>query len=77
MQTIYEAMKEAGVEVASHCSDLYVAANHTTTEILKRPEFEIHRKNSTSFLCQIEGTIHYDIPFAYDPYWDGLQGGDN
>jgi len=40
-----------------------------STEILNRPEFELNKKNSTQFICNIENTPHYDIPFAFYPYY--------
>ena len=66
---IYEEMKNAGVKISNHCSDLYVPVTAVSTEILNRLEFAINKRNSTRFICNIDGTPHYDIPFAFSPYW--------
>lgn len=64
---IYEEMKNAGVEISHHESDLYVPVNETTTEIVSRYEF---KDNVTRFISQIDKKPWYDIPFAFNPFWD-------
>ena len=67
--SIYVAMRFEGVECSNHCSDLYVPVNETTTEVLNRPEFALHKKNATIFQSEIKGEGRfYEIPFAYQPY---------
>lgn len=65
--SIYEQMKAAGVEVDHHESDLYVPVNETTKAIVDGYKF---KNNVTQFRSQIDGTNWYDIPFAYQPFWD-------
>ena len=68
VNSIYNEMVEAGVEISSHESDLYVPCNEITTEIISR---YIHKCNVTTFNCYDEvGNVWYDIPFAYDPWWN-------
>ena len=64
---IYEEMKQAGVEISNHESDLYVPKNKITTPIINNYKF---KKNVTIFVNQIDHKLWYDIPFAYQPYWD-------
>jgi hypothetical protein len=68
---IYEEMVAAGVETANHESDLYVPANPTTQQIADRYEFKC---NVTRFINNITGTVWFDIPFAYTPWWDRRLG---
>ena len=64
--TIYEQLKAAGVEMDSHYSDLYVPVTPVTASIIKAYEFLC---NVTLFTCNITKKRMYDIPFAFDPYW--------
>ena len=66
VNTIYEVMKKAKVEIDNHCSDLYVPVNDTTRAIVKKYEFKC---NVTTFICQIDNKPWFDIPFAYEPYY--------
>lgn len=72
--TIYEQMKQAGVQIDHHESDLYVPVNTATSEILSRWRF---KRNVTRFTSQIDGKSWYDIPFAYDPFWESKQRGEH
>lgn len=66
--SIYEQMKAAGVEIASHETDLYVPVTEETTAIVNAYEF---KTNVTRFISNIEPHVPwYDIPFAYEPGWD-------
>jgi hypothetical protein len=65
--TIYEELKEAGVELDHHCSDLYAKKCPASEAIVARYKF---KTNVTLFRSQIDGEPWYDIPFAFDPQWD-------
>ena len=66
--TIYDELVAAGIPIDSHESDLYVPVTKETIEILAK--YPIHKKNTTMFRHQIKGQPYYDIPFAYQPFWD-------
>jgi len=68
--TLYEQLKGAGVPLDNHESDLYALANETSKQIIMS-----HRnwQNTTTFRSQIDGKIWYDIPFAYQPFWEHVQ----
>jgi len=66
-KSIYQKMVDAGVEINGHYSDLYVPVNDVTKEIVKSYKF---RKSASIFIDQVSGELSYDIPFAYDPYWN-------
>lgn len=63
--TIYQQMKELGVETAHWQSDLYVPVTPETTAIINAYQF---RANVTKFRDQITKIFWYDIPFAYDDF---------
>ena len=68
MLNIYEEMINAGVQIDHHESDLYVPVNDVTTAIIARYDY---KDNVTKFRSSIEPhDMWYDIPFAYQPYWD-------
>lgn len=65
--SIYTEMKEAGVKMSSHESDLYVPVNEVTSALVSVYE---HMNNVTTFISNIDRKAWYDIPFAFDPYWE-------
>lgn len=65
---LYDQMTAAGSIMDSHYSDLYVPVNDITRAIVRDYKY---KKNVTTFKCQIDGKVWYDIPFAYKPYWEG------
>ena len=65
--SLYDRMKAAGVEIDHHESDLYVPVNQTTEAIIAQYRF---KSNVTRFISQIDRKPWFDIPFAYQPYWD-------
>lgn len=67
MKSIYQQMIDAEIPVAGYHSDLYVPVNNETTRILAGYQFHY---NVTAFRNEIDGKFWYDIPFAYDPYWE-------
>lgn len=67
-ETLYETLVKNGIEVSNHYSDLYFERTPASVEILNK--FELFKKNATTFKNQITGTYWYDVPFAFDPYWE-------
>lgn len=67
--TIYEEMKQADVPISSWQSDLYAKVCDKSVAIVNEYEF---KENVKTFLSQDDNTFWFDIPFAFDPYWDGL-----
>ena len=64
---IYGQMVDAGVEIASHESDLYVKVTPESEAIINTYE---HKANVRRFVSAIDGTQWFDIPFAFIPWWD-------
>lgn len=74
-KTLYQLLVDAGVpknDLASHCSDLYVAVTPLTTPIVKDFFKKKGEPMPKTFIGQGEEVPrrHFDILFAYDPFWD-------
>jgi len=67
-KSLYEQMRDAGLIVGNHESDLYVLNRERTHKILE--EHPSHKKNASSFISQTGEGHCLDIPFAYDPWWN-------
>jgi len=63
--------KAAGIEIHNHYSDLYVPVTPEITAICA--EYGKTRNNMTIFQDQVTGKQCYDIPFAFEPYWEAKQ----
>jgi hypothetical protein len=67
-KTVNEQLLEAGMkaeETGNWCSDLHVLKNDISTAFVDAYEF---KDNVTTFRSEIDGTLWYDIPFAYSEY---------
>jgi hypothetical protein len=71
MPSIYEQLLAAGVPLDSHESDLYALVTPESKAIIDAYQFKC---NVTTFVSQIDNKHWYDIPFAYQPYWEGRRG---
>lgn len=65
--TIYEQLKQANVSLDHHESDLYAEVTPKSAAIINSYEF---KTNVTKFVAQGTNELWYDIPFAFDPWWD-------
>ncbi len=64
--TIYQQLRAAGVQLDSHESDLYARVTPASDRIVAGYE---HRDNVRRFFGD-DGAVWYDIPFAFDPFWE-------
>lgn len=55
----------AGLQIDSHYSDLYVLATPEARELIRKSGFYY-----TAFTSQIDGKMWYEIPFAFTPFWE-------
>ena len=67
MKSIYEQLLEKNIPVSNHESDLYAKCTSESKIIIDAYE---HRSNVTTFKNNLDGKFWYDIPFAYDPFWN-------
>ena len=72
MASIYQQVIEAGIEHDHHESDLYIPVNDQTKKIVHSYEF---KRNVTMFASKIDGKPWFNIPFAFQPFWDSKQTG--
>ena len=75
-QSIYKVLMDAQVpetDIDNHYSDLYVRATPQNTELLKR-YYEANGVNRLpkKFHSKLDNDEWYDIPFAYNPYWEEM-----
>lgn len=77
--TLYERLCEAGYkdEIGNSGSDLYVPVTDKTKEIvygwLKENGYS-RALFAVTFQDLRTGALTYEIPFAYDPYWNARRG---
>lgn len=69
--SIYTDLKKAGCEISNHESDLYVPVDDISTEIINRYEF---KRTIRQFRSRLDDRMYYDIPFAFDPFWEKRLG---
>lgn len=65
--SIFKQIKEAGLSYDCHESDLYV---EVTPESQKIIDNYIFKSNVTKFRSQVDQKLYFDIPFAFDPFWE-------
>lgn len=66
--SLYTDLIAAGVKCSNHQSDLYFPVTDETARILAQ-----HPKQkdiATTFRSNIDGLLCFDVPFAFDPYWE-------
>jgi len=66
---IYEEMMKADVPISSWQSDLYAKVCEDSVAIVNNYVF---KDNVKMFFSQVDNEVWFDIPFAYDPFWDRL-----
>lgn len=64
---IYRELLSAGVPIDHHESDLYAKVTDQSAAIVARYP---SRDNVRTFRHAVTGEAWYDIPFAYEPYWE-------
>ena len=68
--SLYTDLIAAGVSISHWQSDLYAPVNDTVKEILKRHPGQA----KTVFKNQIDGSLWYEFPFQYNPFWEARVG---
>ena len=67
MKSLYEQVKDFGVKIDHHESDLYIPVTAQTRALIATYEY---RCNVVTFVSQIDKALWYDVPFAYLPFWE-------
>ncbi len=68
--SLYTELLAAGVPLDSHESDLYAKLTPESERIVRASG-----RSFTVFTSQIDGQRWYDLPFAFDPWWDAKAAG--
>lgn len=69
--SIYEALKFAGARIAHHESDLYVKVDKVARRILHEALLDGRLPKKPDLFYAEDGSgLWYELPFAYDPFWD-------
>ena len=67
--SLYQDLVKLGVPHSNRASDLYFPVTEQTTGLVKK-----WKKKTTlvvnKFTHEVEKTLWYEIPFAYDPFWE-------
>jgi len=67
---VYDELKKMNCRIESHFSDLYTPRNDVSIKIVMLYNKISNLSPATIFKSNVDGTLWYDIPFAYYPYWD-------
>lgn len=68
-KSLYQTLKDLGVPLDHHESDLYVRDTPAARLVIK--QFGL---KATAFTSQIDGQRWLDVPFAYEPFWAKKSG---
>lgn len=66
-KALYEAAKDAGIATDNHSSDLYIKVSAEAGELIAKYDFKM---NVTVFTADDGSGVWYEVPFAYEPWWD-------
>jgi len=69
-KTIYEKLLELGIkenEIDTHCSDIYVLKNEISDSFVNDYPF---KNIVTIFRSELDNKRYYEIPFAYEEYYN-------
>ena len=76
MATLFQELTAAGCEIDNHESDLFVKDSPVSRNIIRRrcSADQImwnndHCSTAVLFRSTLDNEIWWDIPFAYDPFW--------
>lgn len=63
--SVFVKLSEAGCQMDNHYSDLYVKGSPIAESILQESEVSF-----SVFISQVDGQRWFEVPFAFDPFWD-------
>lgn len=66
--SLYTDLIAAGVPVDSHESDLYALVTPESARLVG-----LSGRSCSRFISQIDGRTWFDVPFAFDPWWERRQ----
>jgi len=69
IMSIWTEVKARGIPYDNHESDLYIPVNDETRKLLRGSGIKY-----SAFYSSKDHTLWYDIPFAYEPWWEKRTG---
>lgn len=72
IMSIWTEVEARGIPYRNHESDLYIPVTDETTALLRKLGIKF-----STFRNRVEGGLWYDIPFAYEPWWEKRQAKSN
>jgi len=71
-KSLYHRLVDAGFEIDHHESDLYVRVTDESRAIIEgwMAESGLGRDFLSTFVSDIDKKRYFDVPFAFQPYWD-------
>jgi hypothetical protein len=72
IMSIWTEVKARGIPYDNYESDLYIPVTDETTALLRKLGIKF-----STFRNRVEGGLWYDIPFAYEPWWEKRQAKSN
>lgn len=69
---IYKELKDAGAEIDSHESDLYVKLTLNAIKVLAK-----YKGRVVPFISEIDDQCWTKLPFQFTPFWEKKQAADN
>ena len=67
MATLFQELTAAGCEIDNHESDLFVKDSPVSRSIIRRHSDSEDKR--VLFRSTLDNEMWWDIPFAYDPFW--------
>lgn len=67
--SLYDDVIAAGIQHASHYSDLYLPSTPEVRALLAKHGIKVNGHSASTFTNQVEGGTWIDVPFRFDPYW--------
>ncbi len=64
--SFYQAVKH--IQHDNHESDLYLLWTSESAELVKQ-----YSKHYKTFTSEVDKQVYFDIPFAYEPWWEARQ----
>ncbi len=70
--SLYDRLTAAGFEIDHHESDLYVRVTPESRAIIDAwmADNGYGEGFRDTFTSQVDGHRYFDVPFAYQPYWE-------
>ena len=67
-KTLYQELIDSNIPIDHHESDLYAKVTPLSRTLVKAAVLRY-----STFVSEIDGTLWFEIPFAYSPFWGKKQ----